>query len=299
MDYIDIINRITSNKKNITEKSNYFQTVSKDFENEIYILSKKDLLPLINLMGIIPEQFGYDSQEEKIFSKLTEIVLAKCFIELGLEAQTISTRSNEADIVATSKFHNYTLVSDAKAFRLTRTAKNQKDFKVESLNTWRKDKDFAVLCCPYYHYPKKASQIYAQALNNNVCLISWEHLSFLIKNNITESQTVNLKSLWDIKESFQNEYCSLKSPKTCFLDEYNAFFCKTLGLTLDELSIVFNDAKNQMISVGKIGKGYWQEEINKIKEYSKETAVKELISALKLYQKIKDIDTLLKKLEKC
>ena len=66
--------------------------------------------------------------------------------------------------------------------------KNQKDFKVESMEHWRGDNDYSVLVCPYFQYPKTLSQIYGQALNNNVSLFSWEYFSILLRNNIKESE---------------------------------------------------------------------------------------------------------------
>ncbi|MDR2485941.1 MAG: HindIII family type II restriction endonuclease, partial [Treponema sp.] len=101
----------------------------------------------------------------------------KCFQELGLKASVNKERANCADVAARSKFHNYSLVGDAKSLRLSRTAKNAKDFKVTSMSEWKGDSDFAVLVCPYYQYPKSRSQIYGQALNDNVLLFSWEYLS--------------------------------------------------------------------------------------------------------------------------
>ena len=92
--------------------------------------------------------------------------------------------ADSADVLAESPIHGYTLVADAKAFRMSRTAKNQKDFKVTALSSWRNDNDFAVLCAPYFQYPSKSSQIYAQALEKNVCLLSWEHFIFLINNQV-------------------------------------------------------------------------------------------------------------------
>lgn len=82
-------------------------------------------------------------------------------------------RGDAADVFAESSIYGYTLVADAKAFRMSRTAKNQKDFKVNALSGWRNDSDFAVLCAPIFQYPKKKSQIYHQALTNNVCLLGW------------------------------------------------------------------------------------------------------------------------------
>ena len=94
--------------------------------------------------------------------------LARCFAELGLKVSLYTTRRNNADVFAESRFHNYSLVSDTKAFRLSRTAKNQKDFKVESMNVWKRNNDYAVLYCPYFQYLKKKNAIYKQAIDYNV-----------------------------------------------------------------------------------------------------------------------------------
>ena len=152
---------------------------------------------MINEIGTIPEKIEHDSKEEKLFTKVSEIILARCFSELGLKTSLFTTRGNTADVFAESRFHNYSLVSDAKAFRLSRTTKNQKDFKVESMNVWKHDNDYAVLCCPYFQYPKKKSTIYKQAIDYNVTLFSWEYFSFIIKKQVKEDIDINLSSLWN------------------------------------------------------------------------------------------------------
>jgi type II restriction enzyme len=149
----------------------------------VFSLSKKNLNIIIKEIGAIPEDIEHDSSEEKLYSKTTDIVLAKTFQELGMQASVNKERANCADLVSKSSIHGYSLVGDAKAFRLSRTAKNQKDFKVKSMVDWKGDHDYSVLVCPYYQYPKSSSQIYGQALDGNVCLLSWEHLSFLLEYN--------------------------------------------------------------------------------------------------------------------
>lgn len=127
-------------------------------------------------IGTIPEIFEHDSTEEKLFSKASDAVLSRAFREIGLKSTVLKERGDSADVLAESPIHGYTLVADAKAFRMSRTAKNQKDFKVVALSGWRKDSEYAVLCSPYFQYPSRSSQIYAQAIEHNVCLFSWEHL---------------------------------------------------------------------------------------------------------------------------
>jgi hypothetical protein len=74
----------------------------------------------------------------------------------------------------------YSLVADAKAFRLSRTAKNQKDFKVQAMHGWKRGKPYAIVVCPMYQLPARASQIYQQASAYNVCVLSYSHLALLV-----------------------------------------------------------------------------------------------------------------------
>jgi type II restriction enzyme len=70
-------------------------------------------------------------------------------------------------------------VADAKSFRLSRTAKNQKDFKVQAMDNWKRGKPYAVVVCPIYQLPSRSSQIYQQAASRNVCIFTYSHLSVL------------------------------------------------------------------------------------------------------------------------
>lgn len=97
---------------------------------------------------------------------------------MGLNSTTIKTRSDVADVQA--RANDYSLVADAKAFRLSRTAKNQKDFKVQAMDGWRGDLDYAVIVGPIYQYLPRTSQIYLQAITRNVCLLSFTHLACLV-----------------------------------------------------------------------------------------------------------------------
>ncbi len=131
---------------------------------------------VVKQIGTIPEIIDHDSTEEKLYSKASDIVLARCFRELGMASRALDERGDSADIIAESRSgYNYSLVADAKCFRLSRTAKNQKDFKVSNLSDWRgAENEYAVLVAPYFQYPQSKSQIYSKALENNVCLFSWE-----------------------------------------------------------------------------------------------------------------------------
>ena len=177
-----------------------FKAASDALEELIFGLKRRDFLPLVVEIGIIPEDIPHDSTEEKLYAKCADIVLAKSFMELGLNATVNRERANCADVVARSTVHDYSLVGDAKAFRLSRTAKNQKDFKVKSMVDWRGDHDYAVLVCPYYQYPSSTSQIFGQALTGNILLFSWEHLALLMEQSVEECPSLNLGKIWNLSK---------------------------------------------------------------------------------------------------
>lgn len=269
---------------------NSFESSGDLIQNEIFSLDNEKLVNLINEIGTIPEDIDHDSSEEKLYSKATDIVLAKSFHELGINANVNKERANCADVVGKNSIHGYSLVGDAKAFRLSRTAKNQKDFKVKSMVDWKGDNDYSVLVCPYYQYPKRTSQIYGQALDGNVCLLSWEHLSFLLKNGIKESKTINLSSIWNISETI-GESVTIKDKdiNTNFHEKGNRIICENLSVDYEELLEYFNNYKGLIVDRGEIEIDFWKKRINEIKSYNKKQAIDELIIALKLNEKISAI----------
>ena len=56
--------------------------------------------------------------EEKLFSKASDIILARCFRMLGLKSKSVNERADSADVIAESVHHKYSLVADAKCFRI-------------------------------------------------------------------------------------------------------------------------------------------------------------------------------------
>ena len=221
--------------------------------------------------------------------KVSDAVLSRAFRELGLKSTILSERADSADVIAQSNIYGYTLVADAKAFRLSRTAKNQKDFKVGALSGWRKEMEYAVLCSPYFQYPRKQSQIYAQAIDNNVCLLSWEHLIFLLQNRIKESETLNLSALWNFSDNISRTTV-VAEKKKCFIREFNSHCTSTVGLNLDNLDYFILSCVDNIKKRGKEEKAYWKAERQVILSYSHEQAITELIKSRKIDEKIRQID---------
>ena len=131
----------------------------------------------LRLCGAIPEAYAHDSSEEKLYSKYTDVLAALAFVSIGIRAAVLTERADAADVECFAD--DYEFVADAKAFRLTRTAKNQKDFKVPSMHKWKYHREHAMVICPLSQVPSKSSQIYHQAIQNDVCIFSFSHVSLL------------------------------------------------------------------------------------------------------------------------
>ena len=89
----------------------------------------------LRLCGVIPEKYAHDSSAEKLYSKYTDVLLTMAFRSLGMVSNIFTERADAADVEAFGD--GFSLVADAKAMRLSRTAKNQKDFKVEAMAKWK------------------------------------------------------------------------------------------------------------------------------------------------------------------
>lgn len=98
---------------------------------------------------------------------------------MGFTSIVLKERADVADVECVSQ--EYSFVADAKAFRLSRTAKNQKDFKVQAMDNWKHGKPFATVVCPAYQLPSRTSQIYQQAATRSVLVFTYTHLALGVR----------------------------------------------------------------------------------------------------------------------
>jgi len=157
------------------------------------------ILDHLRVCGAMPEQYRHDSSEEKLYSKYTDAVISESLSALGLRSVVITERADNADVQARAR--EYSLVADAKAFRLSRTAKNQKDFKIQAMDGWRHDLDYAVVVCPIYQLPSRTSQIYQQSIVRNVCILSYSHLAVLVRLAALKGTKVAENALQEVLKS--------------------------------------------------------------------------------------------------
>jgi len=161
--------------------------MAEELRTELAAEGSQALLDHLRLCGAVPEQYERDSSQEKLYSKYTDAIVSESFTALGLTSCLINARADAADVQARAQ--NYTLVADTKAFRLSRTAKNQKDFKVQAMDGWRNECTYAVLICPIYQLPARTSQIYQQAIARNVCILSYAHVAALVGLSLRQGKS--------------------------------------------------------------------------------------------------------------
>ena len=262
-----------------------FPDATQRLQERIYALDRAHTIQLVSQIGSIPEDIGHDSTEEKLYAKVSDILLAKSLIEMNLEATVLTQRADCADVVAQSHYHRYSLVGDAKAFRLSRTARNAKDYKVNSMAIWKGDSEYAVLVCPYFQYPKSNSQIYKEALSGNIALFSWEYLYILLKEGIRESSSINLSALWN-QSGIISKTTTVSNSKSCFLNQQNQNISKILKITPEKFYEYFNSVKELIVERGNTEIQYYEQEIERVKQLNREEAIAELLGNLKLESKI-------------
>jgi len=244
------------------------------------------LLDHLRLCGAVPEHYGHDSSEEKLYSKYTDAIIAESLAAIGLKSAVITARADAADVQA--RGGGYSLVADAKAFRLSRTAKNQKDFKVQAMDGWRNGLDFAVVVCPIYQLPNRTSQIYQQAIARNVCILSYSHLAALVGLAGKRGGPVATKGLGGVLKSVSLMHPS-KSAADYWLGTNGALVAALKG-DLD----LWTAEKTASLAALDVAKDealtYLRAERNRLLGLSHKQALEELICAAGLDSRIAQVE---------
>jgi type II restriction enzyme len=259
--------------------------VESELSDEIKSGGLGSLLNHLRLCGDIPESYGHDSSEEKLYSKYTDAILNESYKYIGLKSLVLRERGDSADVEAFSK--KYSFVADAKAFRLSRTAKNQKDFKVQAMDGWKRGKPYAMVVCPIYQLPTRASQIYHQASTRNVCIFTYSHLSVLCslsEMSGTDSAQELLLSIFDTVKSL--------SPSKDSSAYWLAINRCMLGYDkrLDDIWKTEKIASVDSVKIAKeVALTYLATERERIMRMSHEDALKELLKINRIESRIQTI----------
>lgn len=249
---------------------------------EIKKHGKLALVDHLRLCGSIPESYGHDSSEEKLYSKYTDSLLAEGFKAFGLKSVVLKERADSADVESFAK--SYSFVADAKCFRLSRTAKNQKDFKVQAMDGWKRGKPYAMVVCPIYQLPSRSSQIYEQATARNVCVFTYSHLSMLVCFSMVERYTKTEDLLYELfktvsalnpSKNASSYWLALNKTMLGFSNKVENLWKAEKQATLESIAV----AKEEALT-------YFANEREKIMRLSHEEALKELVRVHKIERRI-------------
>lgn len=258
-----------------------FQAAGAEIQQEISDCSEEELVDHVKHAGAIPEQFGHDSTEEKIFSKYTDIVFAEALSRLGFTASIIDAGGDAADLQA--EYSDYELVGDAKAHRLSLSTLNQKDLKIDALGQWRGESDYACLLGPMHWYFTNSSQAYRDSTRHGVTLLSYMHLVFFLRTDGIGPS--DLKSLWELSSNLEVSKAA---------DPYwEATMEKVLEITGRSLTD-WHELQDEMISViekqAQVALNYHTERKKEIKREMNEETADRIIGEMKINKKIERIE---------
>lgn len=281
--FIDTIIELSATRK--------FAEASEEIKIYVNELDRQTIIDIVKEIGTIPECIEASSSSEKLFSKASDCILARCFSELGMPSIAVNERGNSADIIARS-IHGYTLVADAKTFRLSRTAKNQKDFKIDTLSNWRgSEHDFALLVAPYFQYPNTVSQIYSSALDKQVCLLSWEHILFLLENNVMESDTLSLEAIWNAPVRLARDTrIAYADRMNCQFPYINQMLCDRISVPIQKFNEQLDVCKDIIRNRGNYELEYLNTEKEAITTLTRDEAIAELLKSKKVLERISTIE---------
>lgn len=280
--WIEEIRKLSGHFGNDTDR------LEKELEAEIKKNGISSLIDHLRLCGNIPESYGHDTSEEKLYSKYTDCLLSLAYTALGLKSLVLKERADAADVEVFAK--DYSFVADAKAFRLSRTAKNQKDFKVQSMHGWKRGKPYAMVVCPIYQLPTSSSQIYQQATTQNVCIFTYSHLALLLSYSEKGGQA---KAQQLLKKIF--ETVKALNPSRNATDYWLAVNKTILSFSkaVEPLWSIEKDAATESIAISKDeALTFLAQEREKIMQMSHKEALKELIKVHKIERRIKTISAI-------
>lgn len=277
--WIEKIRKLSGNFGDDTNK------LEKELEAEMIKNGISSLIDHLRLCGNIPESYGHDTSEEKLYSKYTDCLLSLSYTALGLKSLVLKERADAADVEAFAE--DFSFIADAKAFRLSRTAKNQKDFKVQAMHGWKRGKPYAMVVCPIYQLPSSSSQIYQQATTHNVCIFTYSHLALLLSYSKNEGKAKAQQLLKKIFETIT----SLNPSKNA--TDYWLTINKTILSFSKAVEPLWNIEKGVATECIAISKEealtFLAQEREKIMRMSHKEALKELIKVHNIESRIQTI----------
>ena len=264
--------------------------LEQELADEIGRGGTRALVGHLRLCGAIPEAYDYDSTAEKLYAKYTDMVIHEAFKAIGLVSTVLKERTDVADVECVCD--HYSFVADAKAFRLSRTAKNQKDFKIQALDNWKHGKPYAMMACPVYQLPSKRSQIYQQATARSVCIYTYTHLASLVRHAEMHGQQSAMNLLYDVFLSIEAMVPS-KSAND-YWQVVNPVFLSRAGT-----SEIWREEKIALLESVEAARqealGFLAQERERVMKLSRQEAIQEVLDGRKLNARVQAVKAVAEK----
>lgn len=221
--------------------------VKKDIKN----LSDADFIEVITSC-FIPDLYSGMGKCEKLFTKLTELMVGEWWRRLGGSYNLPTKKSGTEDVELI--FNAISIVCDAKVFRLGRSQKapNVKDFlKLASVRLWidklnAKYKKMAVshsvigglVTYSSLHEWESDSEVYEECTNHTtpVVMLPYEVLALLLKYK-QRVQITEFVRLWD----YAANQVPTSRQKNSYWTYVSSFICRLIGISIAE----YNDEMKQ------------------------------------------------------
>ncbi|MEO0042482.1 MAG: hypothetical protein RL329_1930 [Bacteroidota bacterium] len=141
------------------------------------------------------------------------------------------------------------------------------------------------MVAPLTQYPNKKSQIYAQAIDKNVTLLSYTHLNFLLDFYAYQ----DLERIWQTGQRLQNNLGQNRENSDLYWAAIDDMVVNCVGKTIQDLNHYKWLETTKTKTVGQEGIDFWNDKIAYFNELSKEEAIQLLIKSEKIESKIRTI----------
>lgn len=188
----------------------------------------------------IPDLYSGMGKREKLFTKLTELMVGEWWRRMGGTYHLPTKKSGTEDVEL--KFNNVSIVCDAKVFRLGRSQKapNVKDFlKLASVALWIQNLERTgsksvvggLVTYSSLHEWESDSEVYEECTNHTtrVIMLPYEVLALLLKYKSRVSISDFLK-IWNYKEN----NVTTSRDKNSYWNYVTRYICNLLSITENE-----------------------------------------------------------------
>lgn len=217
------------------------QSVVINVQKDIQKLSDDDFAEVI-ISCFIPDLYSGMGKREKLFTKLTELMVGEWWRRIGGEYRLPTKKSGTEDVELI--YQDISIVCDAKVFRLGRSQKapNVKDFLklasvklwIDNLNSFYKKSKIVrtviggLVTYSSLHEWESDSEVYEECTNHNtpVLMLPYEVMALLLKNK-SKVRLKEFAKIWD----YSGNNVKTSRVKGSYWRYVSNFLCNLLSIT--------------------------------------------------------------------